>query len=354
MAPVSFRGSAPLRPFSILNRPTFPYDEPVGRRALLEQIYKPFAGLEKTSERYLDLARSGTVWEKYASPFNIEPDRQYQSENKHFLAELDSLSQSQKTSLPHLTKLLIAEVSQQSAAIDGNPLLLGDSEIVYKELETRGFVTDQQTLSDLLDNTLPSSVDLLPRAPEGPTIDLRNQLLAANYVASNSVGADPSKGLSEFHFLKLHRLVLRDSPSEHSHGWGRLQSTGQFRKLPIQAGGYPLTIYPYPLEVPALVSNLFAFRDEQISVRQLHSVLIACRILVSSLHIHPFHDGNGRICRMLMADVLLRNGFPPPVFRDLDRLDYINAVEEAQKGDVGRLYGWVTETLYDMWISQLQ
>jgi len=353
MAPIGFRSSAPLRPFSILNRPPFPYDV-VGRRALLEQIYKPFAGLEKTSKLYLDLARSGSVWDKYALPFNIEPDRQYQSENKHFLAELDSLSQSQKTSLPHLTKLLIAEVSQQSAAIEGNPLQLGDSEVVYKELETRGLVTDQLTLTDLLDDTLPSSVDLLPKAPEGPTIELRNQLLVANYVASNSVGADPLEGLSESNFLQLHRLLLRDSSSEHSHGWGRLQSAGQFRKLPIQARGHPLTIYPYPLEVPALVRDVFAFRDRQLAARELHSVLLACRILVSSLHIHPFHDGNGRICRMLMADILLRNGFPPPVFRDLDRLDYINAVEEAQKGNVGKLYGWVTETLYDMWISQLQ
>lgn len=53
-----------------------------------------------------------------------------------------------------------------------------------------------------------------------------------------------------------------------------------------------------------------------------------------------------------MGDVLMRGGFPPVVFQQLDRAEYFEAIVDAQKGDISKLYGWIMEELYNMLIAR--
>ena len=50
--------------------------------------------------------------------------------------------------------------------------------------------------------------------------------------------------------------------------------------------------------------------------------------------IHPFQDGNGRVARALASLVFLRQGLFPLVIRDADRTSYINALENADEGQL--------------------
>jgi len=50
--------------------------------------------------------------------------------------------------------------------------------------------------------------------------------------------------------------------------------------------------------------------------------------------IHPFQDGNGRIARAIASLVFLRQGLFPLVVRESDRKDYIEALENADNGDL--------------------
>lgn len=54
-------------------------------------------------------------------------------------------------------------------------------------------------------------------------------------------------------------------------------------------------------------------------------------------HIHPFQDGNGRVARALASLVFLKAGLFPLVLRNADRDEYIDALEEADRGDLGHL-----------------
>ena len=53
--------------------------------------------------------------------------------------------------------------------------------------------------------------------------------------------------------------------------------------------------------------------------------------------IHPFQDGNGRVARALATLVMIRAGWFPLVVTDAGRGDYIDALEEADGGDLGPL-----------------
>lgn len=55
--------------------------------------------------------------------------------------------------------------------------------------------------------------------------------------------------------------------------------------------------------------------------------------------IHPFQDGNGRVARALATLVMIRAGWFPLVVTDAGRGDYIDALEEADEGDLGPLVG---------------
>jgi len=61
---------------------------------LLNSIYRPaFANLKKGSPEYVDLARSGRVWENFFKPGNIEPYLQAQSDLKQTLISIDELKE---------------------------------------------------------------------------------------------------------------------------------------------------------------------------------------------------------------------------------------------------------------------
>ena len=70
-------------------------------------------------------------------------------------------------------------------------------------------------------------------------------------------------------------------------------------------------------------------------------------------HIHPFQDGNGRVARTIASLVFLRVGLFPLTIRESDREDYINALEEADKGDIAPLVKLFAKRQRDSILSAL-
>ncbi len=61
-----------------------------------------------------------------------------------------------------------------------------------------------------------------------------------------------------------------------------------------------------------------------------HLITAICRFHNEFLNnIHPFADGNGRVCRIIMGTLLMKNGCPP-IFKKImsiqDQLEYINTI----------------------------
>lgn len=110
---------------------------------------------------------------------------------------------------------------------------------------------------------------------------------------------------------------------------------GQYKKLPNNPRRPNGEIHSYC--PPELV------RDEMERLVSWYHELEATtppEVLAAWLHhrftqIHPFQDGNGRVARTLASLVFLRRGLFPLVIRDKDRKQYIEALEEADRSNLG-------------------
>ena len=70
-------------------------------------------------------------------------------------------------------------------------------------------------------------------------------------------------------------------------------------------------VSPKPADLPDLMAGLLS-AHERMSQSRLHPVLHAAAVAYGFVYLHPFDDGNGRIHRFLIHNILARRGFTPP------------------------------------------
>ena len=87
--------------------------------------------------------------------------------------------------------------------------------------------------------------------------------------------------------------------------------------------------YCEPLKVPDEMEKLIDF----INNSKLHPVELAARVHHRFVAIHPFADGNGRVARLLMNLIFMKEGFVPVIIKNEDREEYYKALMEADKGN---------------------
>jgi len=51
------------------------------------------------------------------------------------------------------------------------------------------------------------------------------------------------------------------------------------------------------------------------------------------IQIHPFQDGNGRVCRAIASLILIENTIPPVIIYKKNRLDYYAALRDANENN---------------------
>lgn len=63
--------------------------------------------------------------------------------------------------------------------------------------------------------------------------------------------------------------------------------------------------------------------------KKLHPIELAAEFHFRYVYIYPFADGNGRIARLLINLILMRNGYPISVIKNEGRDEYMNALEKV-------------------------
>ncbi len=107
--------------------------------------------------------------------------------------------------------------------------------------------------------------------------------------------------------------------------------------------------FPSHENVPAAMKE-FVARSNRILESKENPILKAARISYDFVAIHPFPDFNGRMSRLLMNMVLLREGLP--FFAALrgsktEKHKYITALRHANRGKIGSYAGLIARTVND-------
>lgn len=147
------------------------------------------------------------------------------------------------------------------------------------------------------------------------------------------------RNLSTSYVRELHSTLVRSQDKTDAQ-----DSSGRMFEIPLIKGdwkvepNYPtkngvVFIYCPPAQVASEMDRLIAMHlDHQ--KQQVAPEVEAAWLHHRFSQIHPFQDGNGRVCRALASMVLVRAGlFPLVVTRD-DKDKYIDALELADRGDL--------------------
>ena len=155
---------------------------------------------------------------------------------------------------------------------------------------------------------------------------------AAKFLLEQNKNADLSLDL----LVATYQLLMENSYSEDKKGHRTYLVVNRVRegKEEVYADSHQ---FVSASDVKQLVHNLCnKYNRTRLS---MHPIDAATFLFYEMITIHPFSNGNGRMCRLLLAWSLLKDGFPFPVSftsgRRRERLHYIYAIEAARRLDTG-------------------
>lgn len=142
-------------------------------------------------------------------------------------------------------------------------------------------------------------------------------------------------------FIKfLHSQILRKQDTSRAmNQFGNMFDAeivkGEFKKHPNNPIRPDGTIHEYcpPEQVESELDKLLELYNKYDSA-DCHPLLLAAWLHHRFEQIHPFQDGNGRVGRAVLTWHLVRKEFFPVVVSRDDRTDYIDALENADAGDL--------------------
>lgn len=179
---------------------------------------------------------------------------------------------------------------------------------------------------------------------------------AARWVYAQARGAgqlDTDALITVTEIREIHRLALAPVWEVAPHADATAaEAPGGFRRHDIRPFGGGMQPTPWPDVAAALTTwvdhaadlgrrffgGVVTARDLPVELARIHNAFEA---------IHPFLDGNGRTGRLTLNLILVRLGFPPAIIFKRDRDRYLLALDQADKGDPGRLAEQLARSVID-------
>jgi Fic family protein len=161
---------------------------------------------------------------------------------------------------------------------------------------------------------------------------------------------DKERPLTEQNIKNLNEIILvrpfwKEAVTPEGQSTRRLIKVGNYKEHPnsviLQNG--EMFHYASPSETPILMQELIDwYRTEE---NAIHPCTLAAMLHYKFVRIHPFDDGNGRVARLLMNYVFLRNNFPPVIIKSADKANYLRVLHSADVGDYEPLIDYIAEQL---------
>ena len=133
--------------------------------------------------------------------------------------------------------------------------------------------------------------------------------------------------LSEKLILEIHAVLMEGLEND-----GRPVKAGVYRKIPVRAGDH---CFPSHEVVPTRMPEIVAEYNQKVVLPGHDTYQLASWLLQEVISLHPFEDGNGRLCRLLWCYSLMRDGLPFPTTLSSGHKKayrhYIQALKKCQR-----------------------
>lgn len=161
-------------------------------------------------------------------------------------------------------------------------------------------------------------------------LEAKNHQTALEYLFSYLIGKDP---ISEKLVLKLHEILMNSIHSD----------AGFYRRHGVRIVGANIPTANY-VKVPYLMEGLIKDLNNKSKDVVEHAAIIHSRFE----QIHPFGDGNGRVGRLIMNAMLLKENVAPAVIKQKEKKKYYSCLNTAQlKEDIGPLKEFIGDSILE-------
>lgn len=250
---------------------------------------------------------------------------------QHILDEIDALAKELKSLLPiapenkqKLDKKYRLEFNYNSNHLEGNTLTFGETELLLIFDDTKGNHSMREY-------------------EEMKAHDVAYQLV-------EEWAKDKEHPLTEQNVKNLNKIILvrpfwKEAITPDGQRTKRIISIGNYKEYPnsVLLTNGEMFEYTSPIDTPIQMAELIDwYRSEE---HGLHPVTLAAMLHYKFVRIHPFDDGNGRIARLLMNYVLLRNDLPPVIIKSEDKANYLRALHLADVGDYSSFIEYIATQL---------
>lgn len=155
---------------------------------------------------------------------------------------------------------------------------------------------------------------------------------------------DKARLIGETDIRNLNKIILKEpfwKPAQTSEGQATRKQIipGEYKTTPnnvITATGELFEFAP-PSDVPSRMQALIQWLEQSLSTENPPILPLIAKLHHEFVLIHPFDDGNGRVARMLVNYVLMRQGHPPIIVPTERKKDYLAALRLADAGDITEL-----------------
>jgi len=226
--------------------------------------------------------------------------------------KINSLKSSDESLWEVIAKKLKVDWTYHSNSLEGSSLTLGETFFFISE----GLTVEGKPFKDFL--------------------DAKNHVEAIDYlyeIVSNQRDISESV-IKEINALLLSGVTYTVARSSQGEKVKKKLTPGEYKKQPnhvLQADGN-IHWYVDPINVKDQMEELVNWVNSQ--AKTLNPVYVASVAHYNLVRIHAFDDGNGRGARIFMNLVLLKSGFFPAVVRLEKKRKYLEALSEADKGDL--------------------
>lgn len=156
------------------------------------------------------------------------------------------------------------------------------------------------------------------------TKDVSDILAAQNH-------PDAIEFVKKLAFDSHHKITENDIKDIHAAIMNSIiGSAGKYREFDLTVKGAEFTPPPF-YEVPDHMRELIEFMNE--NPGELRPIELAAHVHYYFAWIHPFENGNGRMARLLLNFILVRNGYPFAVIKNVEKKKYLETLRLADRGD---------------------